>query len=404
MMFAHYAQSIKLNVPKIPVFVTVLFFFFPLITVPLILYLYLKYEKYRTYFSSLLGIAVGFIAYHMVPPVSFDLYRIQDEIIRAKGLPTDGAVILLQNSAEPVRDAIIYLVAQLGNPDLLQFFIVAIGYWIIFYIVGDSSARAHLSWKMTMLVLLTVLLSLTAVSFFSGLWNYFAMILFSLGFYLQIMRNYKAPIPIILYVLAIFVHTSVLFPVILLAVFLLLKRKISITLFVIMIAAFSLPSIISVLTSLAPDLPLVSQLDAMFKSYFGSKSSLDIEYGPRVIMLELFKLVPIILISTMFKFKISEEKDTQKFSFLLMFAIFAIIISSILFLRYTFLVVLLFTPLFVRFFKENKSSTKLGIVLTTLLILFPLLLNYQILMASKATYGELVPGHLAAGLYSIIWK
>ena len=114
-----------------------IFSLLPIVGVAFVLFFYLfDAKKNSVLYSLLLGITLGIIAYYFIPPQDYDLYRhhlIVENYIGKDLTYFISSLKLIDREFLPLL--ISYIISFTKNVDILQFFITAIGYTIIFYII-----------------------------------------------------------------------------------------------------------------------------------------------------------------------------------------------------------------------------------------------------------------------------
>ena len=119
--------------------VTLAFILFPIIGLPIYLYYYIfDKNKKGIFYSAIIGLTLGICAYYFVPKLDYDLCRHQLIVEELKGLKfSQFLIIYKQFELEFIPSLYSYIISLANNIDLLQFFVVSLGYAILFYILYD---------------------------------------------------------------------------------------------------------------------------------------------------------------------------------------------------------------------------------------------------------------------------
>lgn len=339
----------------VPVILTLLTILFPIIACPVNFLCMILLEKHRKYYACLLAFSIAIFSYVWVPASNFDLYRHHLELQHLTDFNTTNYVDYLLKSFEFTHYSIKYLVAQTNNFNLLQFLIVFIGYYEIFWIVCDYSASKKASKLFFTLVLLYASTSIRFIDFASGLWFNFASINIALGAYLQFVKKKKI-IPIILYLLAAGTHISTIS--ILLMILLTSKTKLFSKIHVV-------PTIllVSLVLSIGLILPILGSngglfgiLYKMYNSYFIARGDEAVVVGFRL-YIALANIVFTLLVAIRSKGLLSKKYIATVYYLSILTS--ALILQATIFIRFVFPIILISIPLLIEYLiikKKNKHN------------------------------------------------
>ena len=118
----------------------IVFILVPIIGLPIyILYYLLDKNKSGILYSILLGIMFGILAYYFNPPENYDLYRLKIIVSELVNLDFKSVLSLSKISdLELIPMIYSYLIALTNNFNLLQFFVVSIGYSLLCYMIIEK--------------------------------------------------------------------------------------------------------------------------------------------------------------------------------------------------------------------------------------------------------------------------
>lgn len=385
--------------------VMLLLLIFPLVSIPFALIGFFYDSKLRLLYSMVLGIAAGLIAYNFAPPISFDLYRHHEDVL-AMAQYNSWANIpdLLFESSEPIQALILNIIAGTGNPNLLQFIIVTFGYAILLFCIGDYAKRSNAKKSSLLLALLLTLSSFTAINFFSGLWNYIAIIIFALAFYLDVYRGKSKWISYPLYLITPFIHLSMVFPVLLIVIFKLTRNRINPLSVTLSLTAFLAPPLILSILSTVTNIPALVQIESMYRAYFINGDQFLNLYGGSVMAMELLKgcfygIIALLFYRTLRVGGHVTLYKTAAFVMLLTFTTFVMVISSVVFLRFILLVQIIGVPLII--YVLDSGSRKLRFTLALIIIMLSLIFCvYQFMTLQGLDFGPVSP----KGVFTTSWQ
>jgi hypothetical protein len=383
-----------------PLICVILFIIAPLLSMPLLVIVYLRNQKYRWFYSLLIGLSLGIVAYYLLPSKSFDLYRHHESLSNFKNL---GLSEIIKGS-EPIASLWSSLIFKTGNFNLLQYSVVSTGYWIILYIIGDYASKIKLSTTYLCVVLTYALSAFTAISFMSGLWNYLGILVFTLGLYWDIVTEKRRKLAYIMYAVTPFIHSSMYFIVLILLVNKTLGKK-NKSILAILTLMFIFPAAIIALLNkvVGSDSSILLQINLMYNSYFFGKSQLEAEYGARIILMELLKLIPVLIVSLLFWKNDSYPGRVSLFVLSITVSVIMLVPQSVIFLRFIMLAVFIGTILIAKYFAQEYKPYS-SILIIVILLSSLVFMQYQILMFRKASFDNLIPRALGSSIFTVFKK
>lgn len=120
---------------------------------------------------------------------------------------------------------IMYIISLTGLFGLYPMLYVSIGYYLLFYMVLEYSEKNHNSKQDILMMILFVFSIFIFRDFISGLRNQFAFILCSFAIYIDYFKN-KTLIRNLIFILSLFIHTSVIIVILAFTIYKLLEDKI----------------------------------------------------------------------------------------------------------------------------------------------------------------------------------
>jgi hypothetical protein len=348
---------------------------------------YIKNERYTGLYSLLLAIGLGLIAYRFIPPYTYDLYRHHLYVIDIQNTSIDEMSNLFFKSVEPLSVLISYLVSLTKNVNLLQLSIVTAGYWMLFSMLKDYAKIRSIDNTSFMITLIFTLASFTYINFISGLWNYFAMIIFALAFYLESKRQHSTVLSIGMYLITPLIHSSMFLPLALILIFKIcgekLNKRLIIAVFLMILSLPLMPLLISRLDGIY----IFSQLESMYQAYFIKGTDFSNLYGGNILLMELLKLsICALLILSINKKSTYILKRSGSFSVLLIATILVYLPVSIATSRFILLLQFICFPMLMEYISSIKFPSRTFSV-ATLILLITLFLTYQYLTLRKLNFG-----------------
>lgn len=316
--------------------ITLTFMLFPILGIVLtsIFYITNNSKKINIVCSVLIGLFMGLIAYNFIPMSSYDLTR-HHQIVET--LFFRDFSYIFQNFSymdlEILPLIICYLVSLFQNVNLLQFIVVTIGYSIIFYILGDYKINQNVKNYRFLLVAAFTFFSFNALYFISGLWNYLAIIVFSLVMYIDYMKKGNKLICYPLYALTLLIHNSMIFPLVILIIYKLFGNKFNFRSAATTIIIVLLPATLLGIINNTFDISLLKTIEQTYNSYFINDESMYRFYGGKTLLMEFGK-VALILFTIIFQPKGEKLKNLNGFLILLTVAILLMLPKSIVMIRF----------------------------------------------------------------------
>ena len=317
----------------------ILFMLVPILSFPIILTFYFIFNNNRgILLSILLGISIGIISYYFIPPSIYDLYRHHLKVDRLVGI--DFFYFLKTINVfdiELMMFLINYIISCFNNHDLLQFFIVSVGYSILFYILYDYRKITKCRRVVFIILFFFVILGLNFIYFISGLWYYIAVIIFALSFYLEKIKKVNKKLCFSLYIFSILFHKSLVFALFLLVLYKMFGEKLSLKLIVISCVIFLIPQLVLQIIQNFINSSFILTIQSMYDSYITNDIQMYAHYSLHVRVIEISKII-ITLIVVLFDKKDSEIRDINGYIILLSLCTLLMCFKSIVMIRFAMLI------------------------------------------------------------------
>lgn len=316
-----------------------LFIIVPVIGLPIYaLYYLLDRNKKGILYSLLLGFMFGVLAYYFNPPENYDLYRLKLIVSELVNLDFKEILTLTKVSdLEFIPMIYSYLIATTHNFNLLQFFVVTLGYSILFYMLYDYRKYTKLDTISFMAVVLFTIFGFNTLYFISGLYNYIAIIIFAFAIYNEyIKKNYKI-ISYILYVLTLFIHNSMFFPFAILLIYKISNNKFNFkSSFLVLFVFFFAYYILNFINNYA-NMSIITKVLNMYNSYVSSNGEFKHLYSGYILLIELIKWV-ITLACVIFQKNRKKLNEANGFILLLSLGTLVMIPRSRVMIRFVMLI------------------------------------------------------------------
>lgn len=379
-----------------------IFSLLPIVGVAFVLFFYLfDAKKNSVLYSLLLGIALGIIAYYFIPPQDYDLYRhhlIVENYIGKDLTYFISSLKLIDREFLPLL--ISYIISFTKNVDILQFFITAIGYTIIFYIIHDYRKNTSINIFPFIIITLFTFFGFNALNFISGLWNYIAIILFSLSLYLDYIKKYNKKICYLLYFIALLFHNSMIFPTIILIIYKIFKNKLNLKSIIISILICIAPSFLLTLINSLVNIQFFQKIEQLYNAYFQNNYMYNF-YGGTPLLIEITKLI-VIIVCLLIQKERNKIDNINGFIILLSTCILSVLPQSIVMIRFIMLLQFIgIVPMIDAFKKFTKLRLLIifGIIILTLIYFV-----YMYMLFKNQDFGTLFNYDIFKNIITIFRK
>ncbi len=180
-----------------------------------ICYLIHKSNDYRRikYIFIIYILFLSFISYCFKPVTAVDLTRLQEQLVSTFSTMSFNDLLLKLKSGSITNYTTFFyffVVAKIGNLNLLQTFASFIFYSIIFYIVYDYSKNNKISSSVVSKVIFYIMINGQFVELISGIRTLLGFSILLIAFYREFYKDKSILSNIILYVIAVGFHNAIL--------------------------------------------------------------------------------------------------------------------------------------------------------------------------------------------------
>jgi hypothetical protein len=307
--------------------------------------------------SILMAFFLAILAYNFVPENNYDLVRhweVSNKFENVESLDGFMRVIGVVD-LEVIPKFYSFIIAKIGDQNLMQSFVVLLGYAALFYILIDYKNRKKMLNYKFLLLLPLIVFGQHVLFYFSGLYNYLAINIFALALYLDFIKE-KNKFSMLLYLTTPFIHMSMLLPLILLILFKLMGKKLtkkSLIIFIMILISFT--ALINLLTEIF-DWEYLHHAKNAYYNYILHNDKMIKFYDGFYMFMTVVKTALSLLACWILKNQ-KENKHTRDFVILLSVAMIILAFSSIAMTRFSSLVLFAAIPLL---FDLVDNNTKLA--------------------------------------------
>lgn len=160
------------------------------------------------YIAIIIAAIPAIIGYFWTPRQGYDLYEYYSWMQKMNTFNMQDLVSYFIYRGEPIVMLYFYVIAKIGNFQLLQVLPTFLFYFIAFYMLIDYAKQKEISYKKVALVAI-VLIALVEYIYIMGCFRYtLAYIIFALALYLNYMKKKKGIGIALLYIIPCFIHLS----------------------------------------------------------------------------------------------------------------------------------------------------------------------------------------------------
>ena len=333
----------------------------------LFFYMNAKTKKTRIIASILMALPLALCAYYFIPKSDYDL-------VRHYGVATDLAdvtdidsfvKVASRHDLEILPQPFSMIVGKTGNLALMQTVIVFIGYALLFYMLIDYKSRKNVQNGIFVPVMLMVVFGQHMLFYFSGLYNYFAINLFAFAVYLNYIVGAKR-LPIALYILSAFVHSSMLLPLGLMIIFKLKRNKIGLGFLIFMAIIFLFfDAIVGALADFT-NLDILIGIKNTYNSYLAHNDRMMQLYDGFYLIMTVTKIL-VALAACWIQRGSKDNQRIRGYTYLIVVATIILSISSIALTRFSSLVLFVAFPIIIDALSRRGAEAQ-ALTLTTYVI------------------------------------
>ena len=376
----------------------IMFLMMPIIGIPIYVayYLFDKNKKGILY-SVLLGTMFGILAYCFIPPETYDLYRLKLVVSNIANMNFDELKLFIKISDFEIIPLLYsYLISMTNNYNLLQFFVVTLGYSLLFYMLYDYRKETKLDLLSFTAVVLFTIFGFNTLYFISGLYNYIAIILFSFAIYNEYVKNNNKIISYVLYILTLLIHNSMFFPFAILMIYKLSNNKVNLRSSFLVIFVFFFAYYILNFINNNTNISIISKVLDMYNSYVGGDEKFKRLYSGKILAIELIKWTVTI-------FCILFQKDRKKingvngFVLLLSLGTLVMLLRSRVMIRFVMLIQFVGIVPMIDLLKNNNKNKIFNIMMIMAFGFMFLIYTYFLLKNENF-------GYLSSSIFNNIFK
>ncbi|MBR3269966.1 EpsG family protein [Candidatus Saccharibacteria bacterium] len=348
--------------------------------ISLILYLRAKTLAGKIFGSILMGVFFAILAYNFVPKDDYDLVRHWDKADKFKNVESfDSFVRVVKgNKLELLPQMFSFVIAKIGDYNLMQSLMALGGYSMLFYILIDYKNKIQMSNVKFMALLPLAILGQHMLYYFSGLYNYFAINLFALAVYLEFIKGTKK-IPFLLYVITLLIHNSMLLPFALLMLFRFMKKKLTMrSIIIFIIVSVSITIIIDLLVNVF-DIAYFENIKHIYHDYVKLNDNMMKYYDGFYLFMSITK-IGISLLACWLQRDNEKLRQIRDFVILLSIATIILSFSSIAITRFSSLILFASLPLIIDAMSSKNKNTKFFVLAVSALSIIYLVYTVRVMM------------------------
>lgn len=323
------------------------------------IYLTAKRSNSIIFSSILMGTMIGLVAYNFIPRGNYDLVRHWESAKMFENTHTFEHFWEVSSKVEleVLPRFYSWMIAKTGNYNLLQFFPVAIGYGMLFYILADYRKKMNLNIMKFIGVTILLIFGQSTLFYFSGLYNYFAINVFAFALYLDYTKGRRA-LPYMLYVIAPFIHTSLFLPLLLLIIFKIRKNRINIRFLIIIgITMLFFDRLLSLMAGQL-NIDLLNIASRTYQAYISGNDRFMSLYDGWYLFMSVTKISFVLIVCFMQRGK---ERNNKICGFLMLLTetIIILSVSSIAMTRFSSLILFTALPPIIDVCRKNDKHSRL---------------------------------------------
>ena len=384
----------------------ILTLFFPMLSIPLNIFgIIFTKGKIRKTYGFLLAFCLAIIAFIWVPDNTMDLYRHHQQVKALADFDVAQLGTYIKAELEPMHYLIKFFVAQIGSHNLLEFIVVFCGYSELFWLICDLAELKQIKKSTLILILVYAFSSIRFIDFISGLWFNFAMINIGLGVYLEFFRNTKR-IQYVLYALAVCLHVSALYAVVLLILINKLRvfKKVRFSvLLILFLTMVSFGGVVLLINNLfGSDSSLVVLLNRMYNGYFVNGAQFDDLHTGWELYLSLVNMTLCFVLGFWYCKKGKIKNEYGSLLVYLTVSVATILIGAGVFIRFKTLLVILLLPIIIAYLDTVKNKAKILLFISGMILLTSLQLFRSYTQAQAASLLEQVNHNVTNSVFYIL--
>lgn len=322
----------------------------------------------RNYYILMFSIALGMVAFYIEPIRELDLYRYFNQMDLMKQLDFFEFISEYIFKPELLSNLIFFFVAKMEDYGLLAMLSTIISYYLVTKCVLDYSNKKNMKLIEKLVVLVLLLSVMTFTHFATRIRNNVAIVICAYAFYREYVEGKNNLLTKVLYVLPCFIHTSMLFGVIIRLILFLRGKYLRVVLIIIILILFLGINYITVIGEVLSNFAMFSNYDTKISAYIINNA----EYEPTNVKVKfafmLFMLFNIIYMIKKYNYK-KENKNYVKIVLTIDLIMISLVQYNDIFLRFFYLALFINIKLFIDTIKTLKGKDEKFVYYIILLLL-----------------------------------
>jgi len=343
--------------------------------------------KARKYYAFLFAFSLAVIAYVWIPDSSMDLYRHHYDVGLLTGFNVEKLGVFIKANLEPLHYLIKFVVGQTGNYNLLQFIVVLIGYFGLFWMICDLAEIKKCKRAVFSLICLYAFSVIRFIDFASGLWFNLSIITIALGVYLSYYRETKW-MQYVMYAMAACIHVGTIYAIVLIIIMSKLRLFKRIRLSVVLmtfLVMLSFGGIVLLINNVfGSEFQLVGILNRMYDGYFVNGLQFEELHTGWSLSLSVANMVLCLILGIWHYKKIKVMRDYDCLLIYFTVSVMATIVGAGVFIRFRSLSVMLALPLIISYLRDVKSKGA-GLILVLAIVVLTSIQLYRSFVQAQST-------------------
>ena len=384
------------------VFISTLFFLLPFISLPVIVSAFLLDNnfKHKKLYMIFLAISASILMFYFTPDSTKDLYRYYIMMGKLSNLTISDFLIYLSSRTEPLSNIYFYIFSKIGNYNYIMIMTTLLSYGLIFYVLFDHQKKVKLYNQDFNIIVICMFAIFYLVDDISGIRFCIGRILFFLALYLDLYKNKKSFLTLILYLITPLIHSSCIILVFIRLMMLLLKNKFNLKTLICMVLLSISPQIIIKMASILSNVPVLSSLGSKAEAYL----SLNAGFYPMFVLQIVIMILLLILLLYLKKHDEQINEGYVNFVLVILFVGLLFIQCTSISTRFIRVAEIFSLPILMDYLKTLKKKNKI-IVYIIILIISGVSVIFQIShLTFLISYGELFENGIFKNVIGILFQ
>ena len=322
----------------------------------------------KNYYILLFCISVGMISFYIEPIQKLDLYRYFNQMDLLGQLDFTEFILKYIFKPELLSNLVFFFISKTGHYGLLSMIATIVSYYFIIKCVLDYGNKRNMKLIEKIVILILILSVMIYTHFATRIRNNVAIVICVYAFYREYVQGKSNFLTKILYILPCFIHTSMLFAVIIRLILFLKEKYLRIVVLIIMLILVVGTSYITTVGDILSNFSMFSSYDDKITDYIINRG----EYEPTNVKVKLlfviFMLFNIIYVMKKYDYK-KENPNYVKLVLTADLIILSVVQYNDIFLRFFYLVFFVNIKLFIDTIKILKGKDE-KLIYYIILLLF----------------------------------